>query len=197
MIENLITRTLVGQGDSDQHTLTLFSLALSIKAKNILELGVRNGATTEPLVLAASILNGHLDSVDINDNNISVPDNLKNFWTFHKQDSIKFLSVNTKKYDLIYLDDWHSYDHVKAELELISRIADKTTLILLHDLMGNGSHPNYATNTPGGTLYPHYNTLGSEWYGGGPYRAVSELNTDIWEWSTIPVNHGLTILRKK
>lgn len=197
MIENLIARTLNGQGDSDQHTLTLFSLALNIKAKNILELGVRYGASTEPLLLAAAILNGHLDSVDINDHNVSVPDNLKNFWTFHKRDAIEFLKMNTKKYDLIYLDDWHTYEHVKTELELISRFADKNTLILLHDLMGNGSHPNYATNTPGGTLYSEYNTQSSEWYGGGPYRAVSELNSDIWEWATIPVNHGLTLLRKK
>jgi predicted O-methyltransferase YrrM len=197
MIENLITRTLTGQGDSDQHTLTLFSLALNIKAKNILELGVRDGGTTEPLLLAVSILGGHLDSVDINDCNVSFTSDLKNFWTFHKEDAIKFLKNNTKKYDLIYLDDWHSYEHVKTELELISHFADKNTVILLHDLMGNGSHPNYATNIPGGTLYPQYNTQGSEWYGGGPYRAVSELNLDVWEWATIPVNHGLTLLRKK
>ena len=31
---------------------------------------------------------------------------------------------------------------------------------------------------------------------GGPYRAVAELNPQFWEWSTLPWNNGLTILRK-
>jgi len=33
--------------------------------------------------------------------------------------------------------------------------------------------------------------------GGGPYKALLELDMDKWEYATIPVNHGLTILRKK
>ena len=28
------------------------------------------------------------------------------------------------------------------------------------------------------------------------YRAVAELNPQFWEWSTLPWNNGLTILRK-
>ena len=38
---------------------------------------------------------------------------------------------------------------------------------------------------------------GAQWDGGGPYRAVAELNPQFWEWSTLPWNNGLTILRKK
>ena len=38
---------------------------------------------------------------------------------------------------------------------------------------------------------------GPQWNEGGPYRAVAELNPQFWEWSTLPWNNGLTILRKK
>jgi hypothetical protein len=95
---------------------------------------------------------------------------------------------NTEKYDLIYVDDWHSYPHVKKELEEIDRVSDENTIILLHDLMGN-SEPNYWSPID-------YDENG-EWGLGGPYRAVEELDKEKWEWMTIPINHGLTILRKK
>ena len=36
-----------------------------------------------------------------------------------------------------------------------------------------------------------------QWKNGGPYRAVAELNPQFWEFSTLPWNNGLTILRKK
>ena len=40
-------------GDSDLHLMTLFSLVLQTKAKNILELGVRYGDTSLPLTMGA------------------------------------------------------------------------------------------------------------------------------------------------
>jgi hypothetical protein len=36
-----------------------------------------------------------------------------------------------------------------------------------------------------------------QWAKGGPYRAVAELDPQFWEFSTLPYNNGLTILRKK
>jgi hypothetical protein len=99
------------------------------------------------------------------------------------------LTNNTEKYDLIYVDDWHSYSHVKRELEEIDRISDEKTIILLHDLMGQNKHPDY--------FMPLDWNPADEWGEGGPYRAVEELDKNKWEWMTIPVNHGLTLLRKK
>lgn len=186
ILHSIIDKTLNGVSDSDQHLMTLFSLVLNIKAKKILELGVRFGDTTLPLLLAAKITNGHLTSIDINPTQFECPESLKEFWTFKKTDAIQFLETQNEKYDLIFVDDWHSYTHVKRELELLDKLSDKTTLILLHDLMGCGHHPNYV-----------FLDGSPEWEGGGPCRAVFELDTNKWEWSTIPVNHGLTILRKK
>ena len=45
MIEQLIQKTIVGDGDSDRHLMTLFSIALSTKCKTFIELGVRGGDT--------------------------------------------------------------------------------------------------------------------------------------------------------
>ena len=196
MIENylieLMNRTLKTKEDGGiqyfEHVLTFFSIALQMKTKKILELGVRDGGSSYPFLVASKVLGGHVTSVDINSNVWRPPEDLAQYQTFIQSDAIEFLINNTEKYDLIYVDDWHSYPHVKKELEEIDRVSDENTIILLHDLMGN-CEPNYWSPID-------YDEDG-EWGLGGPYRAVEELDKNKWEWMTIPINHGLTILRKK
>ena len=67
-IAEYIKQTQNGKGDSDQHVMTLFSLALGSKAKMMIELGVRSGTTTKPLRDAAELNGGFLFSVDIDKN---------------------------------------------------------------------------------------------------------------------------------
>lgn len=189
-IQTLESITLGGKGDSDQHVLTLYSIAIGSKAKNILELGVRNGDSTRPLLAAAKKNGGKLTSVDINDTTF-IPEktHLEN-WTFVKEDALVFLrSLNpTEPYDLIFIDDWHAYEHVKQELIEIDRLVSPKTVILVHDLMYGNTCPHYHSDL---TL-----TTG-QWAHGGPYRAVAELSSQFWEFATLPYNNGLTILRKK
>ena len=179
-----------GNGDSDRHLMTLFSIAIEIKAKRILELGVRNGKTTLPLLLAAKINSGKVISIDINDTIFVPPKELENYLEFKKCDALQYLREVDKDepFDLIFIDDWHAYNHVKAELEHIDKMVSPRTVILLHDLMYGNHAPHYHTDL---TLKD------GQWAEGGPYRAVAELNPQFWEFSTIPVNNGLTILRKK
>jgi predicted O-methyltransferase YrrM len=188
----LMNRTLKTKNDGGlqyfEHVLTFFSIALQMKTKKILELGVRDGGSSYPFLVASKVLGGHVTSVDINSDVWRPPEDLAQYQTFIQSDAIDFLINNTEKYDLIYVDDWHSYPHVKKELEEIDRVSDENTIILLHDLMGN-SEPNYWSPID-------YDENG-EWGLGGPYRAVEELDKEKWEWMTIPTNHGLTILRKK
>ena len=187
----LINKTKNGNGDSDKHLLTMFSIALGSNAKTIIELGVRNGDSSLPLVLSAQINDGHLFSIDINDDELILDDELKKYRTFVKQDAIEFLTNwdDSKTIDLIYIDDWHSYDHVKKELEILDTKISPSTIILLHDLMYGNTCPFYHTDLTG--------NAGEQWKNGGPYRAVAELNCQFWEFSTLPYNNGLTILRKK
>lgn len=189
-VSDLENITLNGKGDSDRHVLTLYAIALGHKAKRILELGVRNGDSTRPLVLAAYKNGGKLVSVDIEQTNYSCPSEFQNNWQFVKQDALEFLKNDNPEepYDLIFIDDWHAYNHVKAELEQIDRLVSPKTVILVHDLMYGNTCPHYHSDL----------TLTSgQWANGGPYRAIAELNPQFWEFSTLPYNNGLTLLRKK
>ena len=73
-------------------------------------------------------------------------------------------------------------------LEIADRLVGPSSVILLHDLMWGNHDPFYRCDL----------TLKSgQWANGGPYRAVSELDPQFWEWATLPWNNGLTLLRKK
>lgn len=187
MIDSIINKCLYGKMDSDRHLISLFAIALASKGKTYVELGVREGHTTEPLLQAATLNGGHLWSVDIQDP-VHMP-NVKNH-TFHKQDALSFLETwpDDKKMDVVFVDDWHSYDHVKKELEYLDRYVGPSSVILLHDLMYGNTDPFYHSDLT---------MKDGQWANGGPYKAVAELNPQFWEWSTLPWNNGLTILRKK
>ena len=180
-----------GTNDSDKHFLTLFSIALASGTKNIIELGVREGGTTLPLLMAAKMNGGTLYSVDINETTYIPTNDLKSSWKFYKQDAIKFLENwdREKEVGLVYVDDWHSYDHVRKELEQLDSIISPSSVIVLHDLMYGGTCPFYHSDLTA--------SAGDQWADGGPYRAVAELNPQFWEFATLPWNNGLTILRKK
>ena len=187
-MNTFIEKALHGNMDSDRHLVSIFSMALASRGKVFVELGVREGHTTEPLYEAAKLNKGHLWSVDLNDPTKFKPNNGN--YTFVKQDSIKFLEQwpKDKKIDVAFVDDWHSYSHVKRQLELLDELVGPSSIILLHDLMYGNTDPFYHVDLS------HHE---GQWASGGPYRAVAELNPQFWEWSTLPWNNGLTILRKK
>jgi len=189
-ITNLVNKTINGKGDSDKHLMLLYSLVLGSNAKTIIELGVRMGNSTLPLVLGAKETNGIVYSVDKKDCLLDLPEKLQKYNKFYKQNTIKFLNNwdPREKIDLILVDDWHAYDHVKKELEILDTLVSPSTIILLHDLMYNNSCPFYHVDL---TLKT------GQWANGGPYRAVAELDPEFWEFSTLPWNNGMTILRKK
>jgi predicted O-methyltransferase YrrM len=188
-LPSVIKQTMHGAGDSDRHMLPLFSMALASKGKLFLELGVRDGVTTLPLLLAAHANGGKLISVDINPTTFVCPPELQASWQFIQQDALTFLKSRTpgEVYDLAFIDDWHTYPHVKKELKFLEPHLTPSSVVYLHDLMYGGTEPRYHSN-------PAMHK--GEWAWGGPYRAVAELHPRTWEWATLPWNSGLTILRK-
>ena len=202
MVEEFIKTVQEGKGDSDQHLMTLFSIALACKGEFYIELGVRSGTTSLPILAAANLNGGNLESVDLgdcpfDDDHFKREDGHK---FYEHKDAIEYLEELENKMlggrwecdkrppDFVYIDDWHSYDHVKKELEILDRIVTPSTVILIHDLMYGNTCPFYHTDL---TLKD------GQWANGGPYRAVAELNPQFWEFATLPWNNGLTILRKK
>ena len=188
MIKEHLEKSINGKNDSDRHLMTIFSIALATRGKNYLELGVRSGTTTRPILDAANLNGGILRSVDIGER----PQIYEDDWLYFQRDAIEFLEwyqlTNQPTPDFVYVDDWHSYDHVKKELEILDKIVTPNTVILLHDLMYGNTAPYYHSDI---TLKD------GQWANGGVYRAVAELDPQFWEFATLPWSHGLTILRKK
>ena len=189
-LSQLVENTLRGEADSSGHVMTLFGIALGSRGKTFVELGVRDGHTTLPLLAAARLLGGVLHSVDIRDKPALVDEEHQPHWRYHQSDALRFLEAWDPRtpIDLVYIDDWHAYDHVKRELEVLDRLVSPTTVILLHDLMYGNTCPVYHSDLT---------VAEGQWANGGPYRAVAELNPQFWEFATLPWSHGLTILRKK
>jgi len=183
--------SLPGERDSDKHLLTLFALASSIKARNIVELGTYQGNTTLPLLMASHLNDGMVHSVDVNKPPFVPPDYLKSRFTFYQQDALKFLGSwdRSKIIDLIFIDDLHQYEHVAKELNMIYDLVSGNSLVVMHDTMYFNTNPHYHSDR---SITDDNNV----WKGGGPYRAVEELDLKKWEYCTIPICHGLTILRK-
>lgn len=174
--------------DNYQHELLLFALVVTLEAKQILELGCREGYTTEALLKAAEITNGIVHTVDKqNRNNLPFVKNKR--WIFNQCDTIEFIKNNRLVYDLIYIDDWHHGKHVLEELTKLQYYIKPSGLIIMHDTMWNNP-PHY---------YRSEETSDGEMGGGGPAVALFNFvhrSRFLWEYVTIPTNHGLTILRK-
>ena len=189
IIAELVSGVMEGEGDSDRHLMTLFSIVLSSRGTNVLELGVRDGTTTLPLLYSTYLNGGTLTSVDKVKRSFQVPEYAENSWDYIESDAIEFLEkYDGEKFDIVYVDDWHSYDHVYKELNYLDKMVGPSSLIILHDLMYGNTEPFYHTDLT---------VNEGQWAKGGPYRAVAELDLNFWEWATIPWNNGLTILRKK
>ena len=138
IIDDLINRVLNGEGNSDQHVLTIFGIAMSLRPKNILELGIYEGVTSQPLAFAAKLTGAKLTSVDKYIRPQNFQKDLEPYIERVQKDSIEFLKEEVQKgsqYDLVYIDDWHEYSHVKEELELIGEMVTNKSIILLHDLL--------------------------------------------------------------
>lgn len=188
-VYGLLETTRNGSGDSDRHVLPLFAIALASKGTRFVELGVRDGTTTLPLLLAASLNGGQLISVDRAATTFDCPLSHRAHWQFIQADTLEFLQNwdRSQKADLVYIDDWHAYAHVAKELEHVDRIVGPSSIVLVHDLM-YGTEPFYHSDMA---------LKQGQWAEGGPYRAVAELPEQFWEWSTLPWSNGLTLLRKK
>lgn len=192
LFNEAFTQTLVGQGDSDQHLMTLFSLVLQTKAKKVLELGVRWGTTSGPLLAGVVMNGGKLTCVDINPTEWRCPEDLQEHYEFIQSDSIQLLKdevENKSFYNFVWVDDWHAGDHVYNELKLIDKLTDNNSLICLHDCMGGNSQPEYFEPKD----------IEGEWSNGGVIGGIRMFLKEFpnYEMVTVPVNNGFTILRKK
>lgn len=99
---------------------------------NILEIGVRDGASTSALLMGLDDKNeGSLTSLDIVDcsNLFSHPR-----WTFNQMDSRNLKPVGIFRYDMILIDGDHSREGYRSDLEKSWELIKPGGMIMSHDI---------------------------------------------------------------
>jgi hypothetical protein len=128
------------ENDIKHHLWSLYWIARMVKAKQIVELGIRRGDSTRALLAACMDLDARLYSVDIEGDKQNVKDltisygirlNF-NYWAWDRRDSVvagEQWSYGT--IDLLFIDTTHSFENTSRELYTWN---DKVTgAIILHD----------------------------------------------------------------
>ena len=143
--------------DSDmnsEHSIIFCSLSLSTyKLKNILEIGTYDAKNA--FLLSEIFPKSRIDTYDLKDNNDNFrssygrdDDNkLRNFIndrnrllkkknniSFYQADSLN-LSINKKKYDLIWIDGAHCFPHVAIDIANSIRLINKNGIIMCDDVI--------------------------------------------------------------
>lgn len=119
-------------GSINKHLLTIYSLAVGLNAKRVLDLGI--GSTTRTLRAATKITGGKVFSCDFDEERFShllaeVTDN----WELHLSNSTEFLLKMTPPFDLAIHDAAHDYGQVRKDLELILPMMRQFSLVCVHD----------------------------------------------------------------
>lgn len=128
-----------GSDISDQLEL-IYDEVVRLRAKKVLEAGVRLGESTRAILSALSLTNGRLASVDVMEypgvKKLVAKMGLAKRWSFTKMDSLKYghdLLKKKKQFDLIFIDTSHAYRQSKRELDLYNKLLARGGSMLLHD----------------------------------------------------------------
>lgn len=105
------------------------------RPRRLLELGTFEGRTTKAITEAMPA-DAFLSTVDISDRRVidALPRSM-----FYEIDAIEFLKTSAPDdYDFVFVDDDHTIDHVRQEVELLidGGLVSKGGLVVLHDVIG-------------------------------------------------------------
>jgi len=114
------------------------------KPKKILELGIGgdSGISTSIYLAYVEKVGGTLFSVDINRLGVTLKryeKYLGGLWNYKLDDSVRFLDNKValnERYDLIFIDTSHTYEHTMQEMERASKITDH---MLMDDALFTGN----------------------------------------------------------
>jgi hypothetical protein len=189
MLEEVYDHYLKQESDINQHLPTLKKYAE--ECKSVTEMGVRWIVSTYAFLMAKP---EKLVSIDIQhpstwEVDLSIVEGIAK----DQNCDFKFilgstLELEIEPTDLLFIDTWHAYKQLKAELTLHSSKAQK--YIILHDTT------TYAFNDE-----DSYREWGDEWRGDGKgiWPAVVEFLQEHSEWvlhEKFDNNNGLTILKR-
>jgi hypothetical protein len=200
-IETKYTELCKTQSDINEHLPTL--MELSKQCETICEFGVRSIVSTWAFLTGLKKNNSNnkkLVSVDIeNINGIQNVINIASVYgikmNFICEDSVKCEIPET---DMLFIDTWHIYGHLKRELEVHNKKVRK--YIAMHDTELDGIYGE--TIRCGWNASKQSETSGYpvEEINMGLQKAVDEFLETNKEWELYKVyknNNGLTILKRK
>ena len=199
-----LEKAIMVQSDIYQHLPILW--AFSSQCETVIECGVRTPTSTWALIqglIDNSSKTKKLMSVDVNDcPNVdyvkSVASKNKVDWKFMKCSDLDLDFKSILKVDMIFIDTWHVYGHLKRELNHFHKHINK--YIVMHDTTVDAIH--------GETIRCGLNAKEQSEKSGYP---ISEINKGLWpaveefllehkDWrlkARFNHNNGLTILEKK
>jgi hypothetical protein len=186
-IVNTIWRT---PSDINEHIPTLIEYAS--ECEHITEMGVRAITSTWAFLGAApkKLISYDIENPSKWGADITMVENVaKQYgldYEFRKQNVLK---IDIEETDLLFLDTWHAYNQLKAELELHSSKAKK--YIIMHDTTSYEfrDEPLTSENAWEGELD----------FGRGLWAAIQEFLDSTDEWvlhKRYTNNNGLTILKR-
>jgi predicted O-methyltransferase YrrM len=130
--EEQIWEAFHGSGSFSKHLLTVYSLAIGLNAKTIVDLGI--GSTTRALRMAAKRMGAKVLSCDMDAERYSyLREQQDENWELFFGASEKFIDGLSGPIDLVVHDAAHDYYQVKLDLERILPKMRTFGLICVHD----------------------------------------------------------------
>lgn len=127
------------------YVLLIFELVFESLPENVLEIGVGSTAQSTKTILSALQENdkGKLISIDSQNRDIGIDNNLQKYWKLIVGDSHDIKIFNEVKkispiYDLLLIDGDHTYEGVKKDFEMYVPLVKKNGIILMHDITNVG-----------------------------------------------------------
>jgi len=127
----------------------LFNAAVAYPQVRVLELGVRSGVSTSAFLAAAEQVGGHVWSIDIEVPQVPMNQWLASgLWSFDQGDDLNLTVSPGNKFDVLFIDTSHTYEHTLAELRKFVPMVAPGGTVLMHDtrlevVEGLGPQPPY------------------------------------------------------
>lgn len=158
------TVEVIPRSDLGCHFWVLHALVIALRAKQVIELGVRRGVSTVALLSALDVTDGRLWSCDREKPPVPPFVHEHSRWDFCLGEDLEVASSAPDVCDLLFIDTSHELAHTKAELELYASRVKEGGIIALHDTVLTGvSRPARAWAKAHGTTFvnlPGSNGLG-------------------------------------
>jgi predicted O-methyltransferase YrrM len=132
--------TAAGARDDDisEHLPLLSLLVTEFRLKEIVELGTRTGNSTLTFLTAAKSIGGKVLSMDVQPCEIArervASAGLTDWWTFWQTDDLQVPdSAIPEPVDFLFIDTWHTYNQLTAELKKYTPRLRQGSWIAIHD----------------------------------------------------------------